>query len=447
MPRQIIQGDIEVAENLLNAQRDTAQITATLVWRGLDEQTAIRLVEDLKKGRRVTVQPTDSPNTERDSIPWRQSSVANPPSAATKRDLPRGASKQQLPASNRRKLLAGVCVLFVLVITVLALPATRDEWRWLRVADDESVADEQAYLDAWPTGRHVGEARARIQRHAWSVAVGLASVEGFQSYLDAVPEGEHVAEARASIEALKWEAAVTANDLKHFERFLRDYPASQHVTEARAQIEALAQAEIERIRRIRSQLTDIFILPGAGGDGSGRDWQNACGSLKLVLAGNLMPGAKIHLAAGLIQESVAIPDNIHLICGYGRNARGMMELDPRSHRVFLMPPALGGRSMSMGRGCEISGLWLGMRMSPNKSDAGANFYTFWPSLEGAGKIELGDIGFNVEVDGFHVQDFNSRSQQFGGSIKGTNSSRGTGQMLTFRDRGAQRPAHLDRAPF
>lgn len=243
MPREIIQGDIEVAQKLLFTHQDPAQITAALVYRGLDEQTATRLVEDLKSGRQVTVQPTEKPNTRRDPVPGQRSSVVSPPSVETTRDMTRRASKRQLPIQSKKKLLAGICVMFVVATALLALPATRDELRWFRVSHDESVADEQAYLDAWPNGRHAGEARARIQRHAWSVAFGLDSIEGFQAYLDAVPEGEHVAEAREKIEALKWEAAVAANGLEHFEGFLRDYPDSQHATRARAQIEALTRIQ------------------------------------------------------------------------------------------------------------------------------------------------------------------------------------------------------------
>ncbi len=67
MPREIIQGDIEVAQKLLFAHRDAAQVTAALVYRGLDEQTATRLVEDLKSRRRVTVQPAETQNARRES--------------------------------------------------------------------------------------------------------------------------------------------------------------------------------------------------------------------------------------------------------------------------------------------------------------------------------------------------------------------------------------------
>jgi hypothetical protein len=46
MSRPINQGDLDVAETLLAAGREQGQITAALVYRGLDEPTAKRLVED-----------------------------------------------------------------------------------------------------------------------------------------------------------------------------------------------------------------------------------------------------------------------------------------------------------------------------------------------------------------------------------------------------------------
>jgi hypothetical protein len=355
--------------------------------------------------------------------------------------------------------------MLVAASAVLALPATRDELGWLRVSEDESVADEQAYLDAWPEGRHAGEARVRIQRHAWSMAFRLDSVVGFQEYLAAFPEGGHVAEAQARIEALKWEAAVTTKDVKPLEDFLRDHPDSEHADEARAQIDALARQQAleasQRIRLVRSGLADIFVSEGAGGDGSGRNWDNACGSLKTALEDKLARGARIHVAAGLIQESVEIPDSIHLICGYGRNTQGTMDMNARLHRVFLMPPADGIRSMAIGQGCQVSGLWLGLgtrsaigpgtlrgltvrselttQLTGSPLAPGNNGYTFCASINGPAKLELSGTAMKLELnDACQMEDYDPRSQRV------VSTTGGTG---IYVERPGDVPARLDRAPF
>jgi len=56
-----------------------------------------RLLEQREGSGHVTVQLTDAPNIRRDSAQGRHRSVAKPPSAEPKRDMNRGASKQQLP--------------------------------------------------------------------------------------------------------------------------------------------------------------------------------------------------------------------------------------------------------------------------------------------------------------------------------------------------------------
>ena len=449
----------------------------------LSEETlgAIRLLlVERKEGGYEEVELLNPPASEESGQP-----KANPAGAATRPDPDPAAPEPHPPASGKRKLLTGIGVLLVAVLALLALPATRDELHWLRVSDDESVADEQAYLGAWPEGRHAGEARLRIERQAWSEAVGLDSIEGFQSFLAAFRQGGHVTEAQARIEALKWEAAVTANDItqfrgflrehpasphapeareriearrweavlfanvtKNFEEFLREYPNSRHAPEARAKIEALTrlatQAGIERDRKLRSQLADIFVLEGAGGDGSGRDWPNACGSLKLIVEGSLKPGAKIHHAAGVIQEFIAIPDNIHLVCGYGRNAQGVMEWNPKAHRVFMMPPPLGDRSITVGRGCEVWGLWLGMQGQFDQTGR-ASAYAYWPSFKGPAMFVLGDVGIKVRVDGGGSTEFYDPGSQ---QIKGNITWLGGGASGFHLSRGAtQTPARLDRPPF
>lgn len=60
MTRQINQGDHEVAQILLAAGREQGQIAAALVYRGLDEPTANRLVEDKKGVRRMAIHSTDT---------------------------------------------------------------------------------------------------------------------------------------------------------------------------------------------------------------------------------------------------------------------------------------------------------------------------------------------------------------------------------------------------
>jgi hypothetical protein len=403
--------------------------------------TAIRLLlEERASGLSAAVLPPEPAGLRQDSSFGLNAPLAGAPGTVEETPPDPCQSWQRAPRTNRRWLV-GLGAAFTVVIGVLALPATRDELAWLRVSEDESTADEQAYLEAWPAGRHAAEARARLDRHAWSAAVGLDSVKSYQSYLEAFPGGEQAAEAQARVEALKWDAALAARDIRPLKTFLREHPASPHAGEARLHIDDLTRQQAleaaQRVRQIRSRLADIYVMEGARGDASGRDWANACPSLNMAVEDRLAPGARIHLAAGLIQDSVAIPDNVQLICGYGRNAQGAAEHNPRLHRVWLMPPAKGVRTLTLGQGCKLSGLWLGMLWI----HAGDRIWTCCDSIEGSGKVELGNIGFKVESDGaMKMENYDPGLRQFRDFIRGTGKA---GIGVTD----AQAPPRLVQPPF
>lgn len=83
-----------------------------------------------------------------------------------------------------------------------------DEAAWEEARTTATVAALERYIEAWPAGAHVGEARTLRRQMldqanddaAWATAQRLDNTEAYQAYIDAFPSGEHVAAAMAAID-------------------------------------------------------------------------------------------------------------------------------------------------------------------------------------------------------------------------------------------------------
>ena len=161
--------------------------------------------------------------------------------------------------------------------TLMALGQAAEEARRMAEAQEEddrayteaqqadTAATYEAYLAAYPQGRHVDEARRAAQAAAeraaqeeaarqaqaaddaaYAQAQRLDTAAAYTDYLRAYPQGRHVDEAQArqsAAEAREQEAqaddvayarAASQNTLEGYEEYLRLYPAGRHADKARA---------------------------------------------------------------------------------------------------------------------------------------------------------------------------------------------------------------------
>jgi hypothetical protein len=104
------------------------------------------------------------------------------------------------------------------VAGLLALGVAAGGYVWWRDAQ-EAQAWSQAtaggtetaygdYLAAWPSGRHVAQARQAIadlktEEEAWGRATAINTASSFRAYLEKYPSGRHAAEARGKIAGLQ----------------------------------------------------------------------------------------------------------------------------------------------------------------------------------------------------------------------------------------------------
>jgi len=138
-----------------------------------------------------------------------------------------------------KKLGAAIGVLAVAAIALAIIPATRDEihWRWVSYKDE--TASYEAYVKAWPAGRHIADALGRYDEHGWADALSANTVKEFERYVQLHGEGKHVAEARDNIESLQWQEAVASNTAQGFEHYIRLHSDGKHFAEALDNIESL----------------------------------------------------------------------------------------------------------------------------------------------------------------------------------------------------------------
>ena len=139
------------------------------------------------------------------------------------------------------KKTIGVTIgLLVAVALALAIiPTTRDEFHWRWASHKDETASYEAYVKAWPAGRHATEAQARYDLHGWAEAQADNTVQGFEVYVQLHRDGKHVAEAKDRIEALHWQEATAANTVLEFARYIELHSDGKHVAEAKDKIDSL----------------------------------------------------------------------------------------------------------------------------------------------------------------------------------------------------------------
>ncbi|MEQ8702820.1 MAG: SUMF1/EgtB/PvdO family nonheme iron enzyme [Phaeodactylibacter sp.] len=82
-----------------------------------------------------------------------------------------------------------------------------------------------------------------VEAAAWSKAEATGDIAAYEAYLDAYPSGAHARQAKARLKQLRdeaaWSEARRRDTESSYESYLRDYPEGAHVQEARSRLEEL----------------------------------------------------------------------------------------------------------------------------------------------------------------------------------------------------------------
>lgn len=134
---------------------------------------------------------------------------------------------------------------------------------WRTASINNTSTGYQVYLNMYPLGEHVQEARKRIaecieaeeeakrlsaikaEEDAWINACKLNSANSFSSFLNKYPNSKHKDTATRKLKACKeakdWNQAKVSNTITKLEGFIKNYPNSIHVAEARTIISELKE--------------------------------------------------------------------------------------------------------------------------------------------------------------------------------------------------------------
>lgn len=134
---------------------------------------------------------------------------------------------------------------------------------WRTASINNTSTGYQVYLNMYPLGEHVQEARKRIaecieaeeeakrlsaikaEEDAWINACKLNSANSFSSFLNKYPNSKHKDTATRKLKACKeakdWNQAKVSNTITKLEGFIKNYPNSIHVDEARTIISELKE--------------------------------------------------------------------------------------------------------------------------------------------------------------------------------------------------------------
>lgn len=114
---------------------------------------------------------------------------------------------------------------------------------WRTASINNTSTGYQVYLNMYPLGEHVQEARKRIaecieaEEDAWINACRLSSVHSFSSFLSKYPNSKYKDTATGRLKACKeaedWKKAKASNTITKLEGFIKNYPNSIHVAEAK----------------------------------------------------------------------------------------------------------------------------------------------------------------------------------------------------------------------
>lgn len=134
---------------------------------------------------------------------------------------------------------------------------------WRTASINNTSTGYQVYLNMYPLGEHVQEARKRIaecieaeeeakrlaaikaEEDAWINACRLSSVHSFSSFLSKYPNSKYKDTATGRLKACKeaedWKKANVSNTITKLDAFIKNYPNSIHVAEAKTIISELKE--------------------------------------------------------------------------------------------------------------------------------------------------------------------------------------------------------------
>jgi len=183
--------------------------------------------------------------------------------------------------------------------------ADMDDKAWQKAIAGNTPAAYQAYLNAFPYGKHAIEGRQRLavanEKAAWTKAVNWNTKDGYKNYIKAYPQGPNVADANDRIGLLldqeQWNKVKGSRDPEVFRNFVKSHPKSRFVQEATQQMAMLEEEASWRKAKSSGKAADIEAYLASYRDG--RYAEEAKRSLKTIKP-SITPNQLKQLEANMI---------------------------------------------------------------------------------------------------------------------------------------------------
>ncbi len=168
----------------------------------------------------------------------------------------------------RKAIVTTLGLLIVVALGLMINPTARDEIHWRRASHNNDVTSYESYMKTWPHGRHITEAKEKLEFLHWKNALAANTIKGFEQYVQLRPDGKFVAEAKRKAAALRndlapFEAALKTGSEDSLKAFLSEFPGHvkwteaqqilKEITEGRDIVDLLKEKKIE----VKTEGSDI----------------------------------------------------------------------------------------------------------------------------------------------------------------------------------------------
>ena len=141
-----------------------------------------------------------------------------------------------------RMRAAVLLVAIVAVAAIALLPVIRDELSWWWAESRDHSADFMTYVDTWPNGLHVAEARLRYKQRLWAENEKSLIHKAYQDAAQPSPgaDAEYNRQKQMRRDAFFWKAATNTDSLKAYQDYISQFPQGKFARQARARIAMLS---------------------------------------------------------------------------------------------------------------------------------------------------------------------------------------------------------------
>ena len=149
------------------------------------------------------------------------------------------------PPKERKRLVAGFVTLLILIGVWYFV--TLEDRTFEAAKQSNATADFEAYLAAYPAGKHAPAAEAGIDDLVWDE---LRANLDYKGYLAKYPAGRHSGSANQALDDLAYQAQRKIGTIPAFQAYLTEYPKGRHTKGADQQIARIATAQFNNCMNV-----------------------------------------------------------------------------------------------------------------------------------------------------------------------------------------------------